>query len=554
MSCWEILGLSEDSDSRSIKRQYAALLKKHRPDEDPAGFQRLREAYEQAINWSRDEEPSVFDEPTKLPPEVAVPLTGPSMAEKLAMQLLKDVEPIGLASRFEQAKNSYCAVEFEQQLLHLSLSDSPRAIALAEWGIQNFHWLSPWLRDDGVALPQQQLKQLLSRMYQHHEEKLRRLLEARDVGAFSQAFVKLGKSEWLGPIERQGWLNAFVAQLLTESEFWSQELFETVCAQQGWKVPGTYGRCPEPEWSRLQARSHAHIFAVERRRLAGLDQPTPQCRAAQMMFGNLTLEQRQIMAHRFSEDDWNACRELSEKIINLHPLLRSEMPGGEPWFWRNWEGVSKPLPMYLPLLGMGAGWVIHDQQVRMIALSQSVGSAIFWMMVMALPMLLMLWLFRGIADRNLEQDAWLTRLISPRVSLRQPAPSLIRVLLPCWAMGLLIWAAFGLYPMIGYAAGLLALELLPHLPGKGLIKSWGDGMRRPVDLSTLLMKVMLASALLITLGALTYIDNQRVGRDQGLQPFVMRPCTGLKDTAPGCRFPATEAQWYGKQTNGQDAP
>lgn len=553
MSCWDILGLSADSDSRTIKRQYAVLLKQHRPDEDPVGFQRLREAYEQAINWSRDEAPVAFNEPAQLPEEPAVAPTGPSVAEKLAMQLLDGAEPIGLASRFETARNSYCAVEFEQQLLHLSLSDSPRAMALAEWGVQNFHWLSPWLRDEGVALPQPQLQQLLSRMYQHHEEKLRRLLESRDVGAFSQAFIKLGKSEWLGPIERHGWLNAIVAQLLAESEFWSQELFETVCVQQGWKVPGAYGRCPEPEWSRLQARSHGHTFAVEQRRLAGLDQPTPQCRAAQMMFGNLTLEQRQVMAHRFSEDDWNACRLLTEKMLNLHPQLRSEMPGGEPYFWRNWEGVSKPLPMYLPLLGMGAGWVIHDQQVRTIALSQSVGSAFFWMLVMAIPTLLMLWLCRIVADRSLEQDDWLTRNISPRLSLRRPPPSLIRVLLPCWATGLVVWVAFGVYAFAGYAAGLVALELLPRLPGKGLIKSWVGAMRRPVDVSSLLMKVIIVSALLITLGALTYIDNQRVGRDQGLQPFVMRACTGLKDTAPGCRFPATEAQWYGKKNNGQEA-
>lgn len=52
MSCWEILGLPSDADTRSIKRQYATLLKRTRPDDDPEGFQRLREAYEHALNWS----------------------------------------------------------------------------------------------------------------------------------------------------------------------------------------------------------------------------------------------------------------------------------------------------------------------------------------------------------------------------------------------------------------------------------------------------------------------------------------------------------------------
>lgn len=51
MSCWTVLGLTADADTRSIKRQYAALLKQTRPDEDAEGFQRLRDAYEQALNY-----------------------------------------------------------------------------------------------------------------------------------------------------------------------------------------------------------------------------------------------------------------------------------------------------------------------------------------------------------------------------------------------------------------------------------------------------------------------------------------------------------------------
>lgn len=39
------LGLSEDASLQQVKRAYAVLLRKHRPDEDPQGFQRLHEAY-----------------------------------------------------------------------------------------------------------------------------------------------------------------------------------------------------------------------------------------------------------------------------------------------------------------------------------------------------------------------------------------------------------------------------------------------------------------------------------------------------------------------------
>ncbi len=55
--CWTVLGLDASADERSIKRQYARLLKVHRPDADPEGFQRLREAYEAALRGTRHAAP-----------------------------------------------------------------------------------------------------------------------------------------------------------------------------------------------------------------------------------------------------------------------------------------------------------------------------------------------------------------------------------------------------------------------------------------------------------------------------------------------------------------
>lgn len=52
-SCWHQLGLSRTTDEREIKRAYARLLKTTRPDDDPAGFQRLNEAYQQALHYAQ---------------------------------------------------------------------------------------------------------------------------------------------------------------------------------------------------------------------------------------------------------------------------------------------------------------------------------------------------------------------------------------------------------------------------------------------------------------------------------------------------------------------
>lgn len=48
-SLWDILGTAPTGDERALKRAYAKRLKVTRPEDDPAGFQELRDAYEYAL-------------------------------------------------------------------------------------------------------------------------------------------------------------------------------------------------------------------------------------------------------------------------------------------------------------------------------------------------------------------------------------------------------------------------------------------------------------------------------------------------------------------------
>lgn len=51
---WDILNIERTTDLKSIKRAYAKLLRDNKPDENPAGFTQLNEAYQQAISLAKD--------------------------------------------------------------------------------------------------------------------------------------------------------------------------------------------------------------------------------------------------------------------------------------------------------------------------------------------------------------------------------------------------------------------------------------------------------------------------------------------------------------------
>lgn len=53
MNIWSVLGMTASRDERAIKRAYAARLKVTRPEDDPAAFQILNDAYQAALQLAR---------------------------------------------------------------------------------------------------------------------------------------------------------------------------------------------------------------------------------------------------------------------------------------------------------------------------------------------------------------------------------------------------------------------------------------------------------------------------------------------------------------------
>lgn len=52
---WETLGIEPTTDEAVIRRAYARELKQHRPDQDPQGYQQLREAFDAAKEYANGE-------------------------------------------------------------------------------------------------------------------------------------------------------------------------------------------------------------------------------------------------------------------------------------------------------------------------------------------------------------------------------------------------------------------------------------------------------------------------------------------------------------------
>lgn len=53
---FQILGIPETKDENEIRQKYLILLKNTNPEDDPEGFKRLREAYEEALRFSKTQE------------------------------------------------------------------------------------------------------------------------------------------------------------------------------------------------------------------------------------------------------------------------------------------------------------------------------------------------------------------------------------------------------------------------------------------------------------------------------------------------------------------
>ena len=83
---WSILGIDPTNDVSAIKKAYAIKLKIYHPEDDPEGFQKLREAYEGAIKQSRNSHKRHVQEPSQ--PKIPMSVPDVSINMRIRIKLI----------------------------------------------------------------------------------------------------------------------------------------------------------------------------------------------------------------------------------------------------------------------------------------------------------------------------------------------------------------------------------------------------------------------------------------------------------------------------------
>lgn len=412
MNCWSVLGLEAGADERSVKRAYARLLKVHRPDEDAAAFQRLREAYDRALEFARLPEQ---DDEEQAWHTCSEPAGEPDMAR---------VEPAAFAS---------------------PLADpvEPLQPAAAE----------PLPAPAAVQPPDISLQQMYTWL---EEGRDRDVLEA--IGTWLA-------SEWLMPFDRRADFEQQVLAMLEQAQ-WSPAFFDALSQLMGWDDDLGHLPCEGWRWARLieRCQEQAWLEALERTLASDSLRETHHGRAARFLLAPLSELDRRRAADSFSAKDWQKCMELAGALEYQYPDACERLGVTYISHWRRW--LPRPRDN-----GLYAGfWLILSLLLGTHSVVEYQGSSYGWAnaaicAVVSVP--LMLWFGTAVyhiwartARPVLLVEMPLSRLLVPARFYRQGSGLLVlRHLLPLAVGSVLISAPFKHvpWPKEASAVGLFAL-------------------------------------------------------------------------------------------------
>ena len=333
--CWQVLELASACDERSLKRQYAKLLKVTRPDEDPAAFQQLREAYEQALQALQGERTDAQVTERAPPPDTppASRTLHARSAHEQAVALLDGFVDSAIEQVWPEAQAKGIEGVFERLLFERCLRAASAHSHTLHWGIEQRQWLTPWQQFPASDAEQQRLALILAvTLYNALEQSL----AAGEHERFSGMLERASRQGWLADLERRQALQVHVLNLLLDDEGWPPELFEHLCQTFAWNASGAEPPIADEHWQTLRRRYQqrawlSHLRSLADRREA---QASPDANAAALFLLAPQPERQKALAAAFVEADWQACERLSEAFAARYPDLLGMFPNHDAWFWK----------------------------------------------------------------------------------------------------------------------------------------------------------------------------------------------------------------------------
>ncbi|XXF09275.1 J domain-containing protein [Pseudomonas sp. D2-3] len=326
MNPWTLLGLNADADTRSIKRRYAQLLKQHRPDEDAEAFQRLREAYEQALAHaaSEDQRRDTGAEQWQAPASVAQ--DEPVMAAATEEPAQARIEQLlqasaSLDAALQQAREQGQEADLQRYLLTRCATLDEEGLRILRWGMQRLQWLSPWQADN---LPRTHSDALAARLLALELETLQQRLQAGEERAVVDAAAALLASDWLQSFDRRRQLHDGMLWMLEVTEHWSGGLFERLCRLFGWNEDTGELPCSVERWNWLCWRCERHAAGQRVQQYLQLDWPLRvEERAAWLLLKPMEEREARVLVDHFDDQDWQAARGWTSCLPSVTPSWRN---------------------------------------------------------------------------------------------------------------------------------------------------------------------------------------------------------------------------------------
>lgn len=451
MDCWNLLGLDMGADARAVKRQYARLLKLTRPDDDPDGFQRLREAYDQAlgyIQWRQDvecdeeavsavEPATLFGDPEPLATVIEVAPQPPIQLESL--------DPDSLDAALAQAQGLGVRSQFEQVLLSRCLAEGALALSAVQWALDRLRWFTAW---QVVDLEPAALRKLAGQLLDARLDQLRATLAEPDYAherVALELLKRLLQEPWLQGFDQRAQFHQQWAALLFGIHGWSGEFFDRMCDVVGWDEKR--GALPIPVFQYQQLKDRHGVQAMVARIQQDLSVAKPQSAtelATWFVLKPLSNGQRRLMADRFDDETWYECDQLETTVLRTSGMLNrlgiDRLPD-----WRRWRLGSTRADHYL--FWWPALFVLITALTREFDSGGLIAAAMAsTFLVIIGSSVIKLWnlLVRPLASL----DVWLGERLLPARYCRDGTGLLpLRHLMPCVLLGALIchlaWDAFG---------------------------------------------------------------------------------------------------------------